>query len=856
MKNTTMNKIDLNTLSKEQLIKLILKQNTKIPIQEPKQEVIIVNKKQIKPIKKSNDIILTNELNLKNTALIKNRMVSLQDMRNSEMKIYKKNNSKKTHYNRLKFVELFSNRLAMVKKFNKVQMIIRVVLFDEIKSIKPEIYSQLPNTQNKNEKDEFNIKYKLVQSQSKSIIEEHQMQRIEKQYGPFQVQYPKFEDNYDDNYKFLMYYIINKQLMLNQSSQMLHSIGATLISIQKKQIIKHKMKGIKLNSQLISKTNNNYSIKQFANPDQCVIDYIWYEIRFKLKNYTYEILKKELLKITNGNTSINTEEIILWCKTKSNISIYAYDPFNRLFAHYNSKTSYNRINLTFVVKDGHIHGLLSKQMKDACIKGPNLLDRNLFHKLKINTKLFSDYDLIDIIQLKDTQELFTNTYQHKILILPKTITKLNDILNQIMIIQKFYVEEMIFNNNNQLTVIYDSRNNMIIINDDYENRFQLFKDIYKKYEFNSFILWNNQSMTQIANLLYEAMHSEIPQSCYSIHTRNIIDKYPPRPLYDSTIYTKKFDNVENYDICKAYSSILYNEDDNLIPIYSIHDKITIFKTSDLTKHGEFYCNKYILKQFNMPIIIEPAFYSKNYILYLINEMNMPIDNIKFSLLTNTCISIKKTFNEFIKFVYSNFSTINSKLMINSFIGYFNLKYAKSNKSVISKYESAMNLVMLNDNNKYANLTIEKINDSEYFLVKENYLKRLNSDSCSINRYIVSECNLLLLKLINKIYIKGTSKLICYNTDSAHVLNGQKLDVENKINVKFNLECIGKIYKEPIKYKYIERHYRENLILDHYKMPLINNKNEIIIGAGGSSKTTMLISEIVNCINKKSKSNMF
>ena len=112
-----MNKIDLNTLSKEQLIELILKQNTKIPIQEVQEVKQIPIQEQIKPIKIPTDII-TNEEEIKDEDKIieikpnikinilnqiKNKSpvitfpnisLNLSTLRFHEMKIFKKNTSK------------------------------------------------------------------------------------------------------------------------------------------------------------------------------------------------------------------------------------------------------------------------------------------------------------------------------------------------------------------------------------------------------------------------------------------------------------------------------------------------------------------------------------------------------------------------------------------------------------------------------------------------------------------------------------------------------------------------------------------------------------------------------------------
>ena len=67
------------------------------------------------------------------------------------------------------------------------------------------------------------------------------------------------------------------------------------------------------------------------NPGECVIDYIIYELSGK--PYFKKLTRKELIKSFNG-TSVTTQQIIDWAKTKNVLSVYALDALNNVFNSY------------------------------------------------------------------------------------------------------------------------------------------------------------------------------------------------------------------------------------------------------------------------------------------------------------------------------------------------------------------------------------------------------------------------------------------------------------------------------------------------------------------------------------------
>lgn len=57
--------------------------------------------------------------------------------------------------------------------------------------------------------------------------------------------------------------------------------------------------------------------------------------------------------------------------------------------------------------------------------------------------------------------------------------------------------------------------------------------------------------------------------------------------------------------------------------------------------------------------IEAGFYSSNLILYLLNELHMPLSQIKYQIISKRALK-PNTFTEYMKYVFDNFSQNEAK----------------------------------------------------------------------------------------------------------------------------------------------------------------------------------------------------
>ena len=170
------------------------------------------------------------------------------------------------------------------------------------------------------------------------------------------------------------------------------------------------------------------------------------------------------------------------------------------------------------------------------------------------------------------------------------------------------------------------------------------------------------------------------------------------------------------------------------------------------------------------------------------------------------------------------------------------KYDRFNKGfTCTDYDTAMccwTRAMANNRN----VTINHYDN--LYLVKEQSCKRIFSDNTSINRFIVSEAALKCLQLIEVCH-GDNSILYGYNTDGIFITK-PKITFKNKKDIKFSTNKIGKAYVTDSELKYFEKHYRENLDIESYKIEC--GKGGIFNGQAGSGKTTKLCNMVIETDN--------
>lgn len=212
-------------------------------------------------------------------------------------------------------------------------------------------------------------------------------------------------------------------------------------------------------------------------------------------------------------------------------------------------------------------------------------------------------------------------------------------------------------------------------NNDYDTRKSICEQMKKAYDIHDF-QWSNQGHTSLANSLFKMMNGYIPESSYNNKTREILDRFYPRALQWCS-FGDIPEALVNIDISKQFPSILIDNSVNF-PHYTMHEVFEKFngKPSELDNNGEFLIDEFMIQKFGPKVPIESGVYHVSLIRYLIDELGMPLSNIKYKLIAKHEIEAD-TFKKFMVCLFNNFPEAHAKNLANSFIGDLGRKYDKT-----------------------------------------------------------------------------------------------------------------------------------------------------------------------------------
>lgn len=222
---------------------------------------------------------------------------------------------------------------------------------------------------------------------------------------------------------------------------------------------------------------------------------------------------------------------------------------------------------------------------------------------------------------------------------------------------------------------------------------------------------------------------------------------------------------------------------------------------------------------------------------------MSAETIKYCITTKKALK-PDTFSKFIRYVFDTFLETEAKKLANSFIGDLGRRYNKTNHGfTCTEHDTAMGC-WTSGLAEGKNVTVEKYNG--IYLIREQKCERIFSDNSSVNRFVVSQAILKCLQLIWDCMV-GSKKAVLYgyNTDGIYIRNTE-LKFQNKKDVQFKTENIGKAYKTDSKLCYFEKHYRNNLFIDDYE--IVKGIGCIYNGKAGSGKTELLADMVLEVDN--------
>ena len=495
---------------------------------------------------------------------------------------------------------------------------------------------------------------------------------------------------------------------------------------------------------------NSLGVNTNIQDGLCVIDFIYKELKDKdhFKSITYEKLKIDFPFYKNG---ISTSEIISWAKDKKYISIYAVNPFMRVFDSYVADDP--RYALVFLCNNGHCYPIADEEQRQQVFKSKNIYIKKIEYHIDSN----EGFVYIDDVKA-NYDKLLNSDFEQKLILIDceKNNITMYELVNECIKHSNTMIENIHFDNEKQVSAFM--YNDKIYINaPDYEVRKDVAEKLYNKLEINE-LKFNNQSFTQISkNIVKYFLHKNPEKSEYNSQVLNIIDTYRPKPF---VVKYKNEMTGDAFDIKKSYSSFLMNNTYEY-PVFTVCDEVRPFNSDDDITPGLYYVDKVIYLTVDNKIFLDRGFYTHMTIDKAIKRGAITKDDIKH------CIKAghhhkSDYFKELVEFTFNNFGEKEAKKIINSFTGSLGTRYSNETYGCITDdYDTAMGCFCEENINKRDCKTL-LLND--YYFVRSVKKTRLDSDFIPFYMMIIEGGLWNLVDLHDNIYEPGVSEVIYCNTD--------------------------------------------------------------------------------------------
>jgi len=614
-------------------------------------------------------------------------------------------------------------------------------------------------------------------------------------------EYLKIDENYDDNVRALP---LQKY---------------TLTPVVKTNMITHPM------------GHKKHSIKALENADavnvhegECAIDYIMYELAGK--PFFKSLTREKIISFFGGLTA-TPEQMIAFAKQYDNLSVYAIDPLRNVFASHKSHSNCNSHSLCFIVNNNHLYPILDSNMKKSIAQtGKITLNEYKFNISYDDYQYIHDRDEIDITKKVVLFREFTEnnnvfTIQEK---MKNSMERIDEKTG------KKYVVDQIKFQNGKITAFQDPITNQIIEStSDFNERKLIVDGLSQKYG-NHLVKFQNQSYTQISKIIFDNEFGTVKQLQSNLSEKifDILDKNHIKPF--CATLSKDFEQGEDghgYDVCKSYSSVLLSNDVPF-PIFQQFDEVQQFTKDSEFVAGEYYISKAM--KFCNGMIYPRGWYPFNLVKFARSRKCITRSDITMYIPAKQFIQ-PDVFKSFVEYVYTSFDEIDSKKIINFFIGDLGQKFTKSDSGCItSSFDIACALLLQYE--KTHHVSIDSLNDYHFVRVQSQVKKY--KTALPIHRHIIAGGIINLVKLHDDIvefetkteiiddeeFVTLPSIVIAFNTDSIMIRNPKITDefYDNRMvkSAQSVLSSIGKVRTEDWKIKCLSVSFFINNEIEEYK----------------------------------------
>lgn len=577
-----------------------------------------------------------------------------------------------------------------------------------------------------------------------------------------------------------------------------------------------------IESKLMNKYSENIDLSY-----NCVIDYLYHELKKINKKVNKELIIKRFSEITDikNGISIKTFEIFM-DKYHKKIKYIILSPYFDSITKYEPNYRYD-LQLTFYCNNNHLYPIQDLKTQTYISKMLTKHKNFNFFKYFKETEITKNNDYIYMVDINEETHEENKTY-----ILNESL----DINNFCMeLINKYNFQpdyiDVNYNSSTIQSFKHPTKNIIYEAYDDYHKRQYICKQLNNMFD-NEFINFNNQSYGVISKTLINYI-DDIPISNYIEETYNYLEDYEPKPIIH--ILTDEIkEEIMQVDYYKQYSSIFYNDFEKYeiqIPIYDYFNVVEDYDNKPL-KIGEYYVEQLFYKG----VKLFGCFLNYKIVEILLNKNIIKQENIKKQITTQKYFT-PSCFKEFVN-ITSNFEEKEFKKLNNILNGV--LKDSKI-RNTTSYFTNDINTLCyiynksINNNSKINWIYDEKTN---YHFIKETQNKKKLSNTSSFYRSTLS-CS--ILQTINLIDIVSDYGTVCKVLTDAVYYKPFKTSKLIKTDEKNDniLKNLGKFYYDICESDIFEHSPPDKKFIEQENI----KKSTFIKGSGGLGKTYTLIEKL-------------
>lgn len=629
-----------------------------------------------------------------------------------------------------------------------------------------------------------------------------------------------------------------------------HTNGWGIFEVKERNITEERNREKSLQVKLLSEINKGLNLKQ--RDGYCAFDYIYEALRGQRgfrRNWTKERLAREFEDLSiDWKKGLSIKDIDLWVKKcTSSVGYYALGPHREVIQQYvppreNGSRSLDRV-LCFMINNNHLYPILEKETKKWITKTKELPLKPIQWQVKYSPQ---SWELVNIDkmrrkQYKQYKKLIRGEFkpEKSVILIESEYFDLGEIMADIINETNYHIEYVKINESKFRSFVHPVSEQIFELSTGFKERKQAAETLTK--EISNAFYFNNQSWLQLGKKLCDYFVGRLEKSTYSNRVRKVFDTYQTQPLTDVLCDPSDFEyqDFKQIDVSRCYPTQLKKNPFKFC-VFSIFNDFEELKeplTPETVKLGFYLVDDFEIPQlggirFNKQLM--PYFE----VYFLLKKGYLPAEKVKFYI-RPTHTYEPDLFKKMIKFGMKKLPKKCHKPLLNTFIGSLGKRYNKKEIGIQTTSDSmAMALKTYFDAQGYETSLLWMNN---IWFVRYYKKKRIFEDHAPFNYHVLGLAHIRLLKMAERYYEPGKTKIVKYNTDSILFANPRDLPLlDSEKEEELDISRVQDFWnsRNPWEEKLRDPFVTDEILPQQWKWNNENNQSFLCNAPAGYGKSTL------------------